>query len=375
MQMQFFEMTQNGSAICARLRGVCRRFMPVLGAFALLTGCQREPVQVYTVKKDPPRTDEHDHSQHEDQAPPPTVPRAPRPQVSWTLPAGWTETTAGQMSVGSFSIKGDGGEAQVTITPLTKLGGKDAEIVNMWREQVGLEALPKEEAAKQFEPVTIGPDRGNLFQIEGKGRPGEGNYAIVTAMVHREEASWFYKLAGNAALVAAQKPVFIEFLKSIKLTEATAGSVAAATPPAAPAAGGATSGGKFNWSVPSGWTQTAPGAMQVARFGVPEVNGAKAEVFVSVFPNDTGGTLANVNRWRRQVGLEEATEASLGDSVTPLEGAGAGAVFVELKGPKQTLLGAVVPREGSYWFYKLMGESAAVLPQKEAFRGFAKSKP
>lgn len=329
---------------------------------------------MYTVKKDPPRT-VHDHS-HEDEPTPTPTPRAPRPQVSWTLPSGWTEAAAGQMSVASFSIKGDGGEAQVTITPLAKLGGKDAEIINMWREQVGLEALPKEEAAKQFQAVAIGPDRGNLFQIEGKGRAGEGAYSIVTAMVHREEASWFYKLAGNTELVAAQKPVFVEFLKSIKLTEAPAAApqTASPTPPSTESNSAATSG-KFNWSVPSEWTQTAPGAMQVARFGVPEVNGAKAEVFVSVFPNDTGGTLANVNRWRRQVGLPEATEAGLGDTVSPLEGAGAGAVYVELKGPKQTLLGAVVPRDGSYWFYKLMGDSAAVLPQKDAFRGFAKSKP
>lgn len=353
------------------------RMLPALAllcALALLNGCQREDVQVYTVKKDPPRTDLHDHSQDEATAIPP--PRPARPQVSWTLPNGWTEAGAGQMSTASFTIKGDSGaEAQVTITPLAKLGGKDAEIINMWREQVGLEALPKEEAAKQFQPVTVGPDQGNLFQIEGKGRAGEGSYSIVTAMVHRDEASWFYKLAGNTELVAAQKPVFVEFLKSIKLTPAPAlASSETATPPAAPKENAASSG-KFNWNVPSAWTPTAPGAMQVARFGVPEVSGAKAEVFVSVFPNDTGGTLANVNRWRRQVGLPEATEATLGESVTPMEDAGAGAVFVELKGPKQALLGAVVPRDGSYWFYKLMGDPAAVLPQKDAFRGFAKSKP
>lgn len=375
MRMQLPENNRAHSAADARPRRTLRGALPFLCALALLTGCQRESVQVYTVKKDPPRTDEHDHSHDEQQTPTPPQ-RAARPQVSWTLPSGWTEAPAGQMSVASFSIKGDGGEAQVTITPLAKLGGKDAEIINMWREQVGLEALPKEEAAKQFQPVSVGPDRGNLFQVEGKGRPGEGNYAIVTAMVHREEASWFYKLAGNVALVAAQKPAFIEFLKSIKLTEAPAAApqTASATPPPTASNSPATSG-KFNWSVPSAWTQTAPGAMQVARFGVPEASGAKAEVFVSVFPNDTGGTLANVNRWRRQIGLPETTEAELGDSVTQLEGAGAGAVYVELKGPKQALLGAVVPRDGSYWFYKLMGDSAAVLPQKDAFRGFAKSKP
>jgi hypothetical protein len=30
----------------------------------------------------------------------------------------------------------------------------------------------------------------------------------------------------------------------------------------------------------------------------------KAEVTVSAFPGDTGGLLANLNRWRGQIGLE-----------------------------------------------------------------------
>ena len=39
------------------------------------------------------------------------------------------------------------------------------------------------------------------------------------------------------------------------------------------------------------------------------------------------------------------------------------------------LLGAIVPREGRYWFYKLLGDAAAVAPEKDAFIAFAKSKP
>lgn len=335
-------------------------------------------MQSYTVKKDPPRVDPHaghDHSQ-EDSSPVPPTPPKPRPQISWTLPAGWTEAGAGQMSVASFTIKGDAGaEAQVTITPLARLGGKDAQIVNMWREQVGLDALPPEEALKQFEKVTIGPDEGNLFQIEGRPKSADDAYQIVTAMVHREEASWFYKLAGNTALVTAQKPAFVAFLKSIRLTPPAETTTADESPAPAPSKRAEADGAAPKWTVPAAWNTTAPGPMQFARFGVPEVNGAKAEVFVSVFPNETGGTLANVNRWRGQIGLEPTTEADLGSCVTPLEGAGAGAVFIELKGPQKMLYGAIVPRAGSYWFYRLLGDTAAVAPQKDAFIAFAKSKP
>ncbi len=332
------------------------------------TGCQREEIQAYTVQKELPRSEAHHaHDGHDHSNDASTASPKARPQVTWTLPAGWKETARGQMSVASFSITGEAGqEAQVTITPLARLAGRDAEIVNMWREQVGLEPLAREEAVKQFEAIKVGDAPANLFQIEGKPKAGEAAMRIVTAIVHREEASWFYKLAGDATLVTAQKAVFVEFLKSIRLQEAAA--PAEAEVPVA-------SESKPKWTVPAPWKQLAAGQMQVARFEVPEVSGAKAEVFVSVFPNDTGGTLANVNRWRRQIGLAEVAEADLGKIVSPLEGAGNGAVFVELKGTDKTLFGAVVPRGGSYWFYKLLGDTPAVVPQKSAFKAFATSQP
>ena len=334
----------------------------------VLSGCGREDIQVYTVPKDktvtPPAAAASTSM--------PGIPPA-RPQVIWTLPQGWQESGAGQMSVASFSIKGEGGqEALVTITPLARLAGRDPEIVNMWREQVGLEPLEREEAVKQFETVDIGGETANLFQIEGKPK-GESNASrIVTAIVHRSEASWFYKLAGDAALVAAQKPVFIEFLKTIRLKEAMpenhppAGSSATAT---------SSTTTKRNWTVPGQWKEVPPGQMQMAKFTVPPRGSAKAEVSVSIFPNDTGGTLANVNRWRKQIGLSEVKEGELSSMVSPLDPSSPDAILVDMKSDSKQIIGAIVRRDGSYWFYKLMGDAEAVTPEKESFTSFAKSKP
>ena len=320
--------------------------------------CRREEIQVYTAPKD------KEVSAPAASASMPSIPPA-RPQVTWTLPNGWTEAGAGQMSVASFSIKVEGDqEAQVTITPLAKLAGRDAEIVNMWREQVGLKPLDREEAVKQFETVDVGGESGNLFQIEGNPQSGSPASRIVTAIVHRNEASWFYKLAGDAALVTAQKPVFIEFLKSIRLKEAP-------TQSSAPVA----SSTKPNWTVPKHWTEIAAGQMQMAKFNVPERGSARAEVSVSIFPNDTGGTLANVNRWRKQIGLPEVGSSELPSMVSPLDPSSPDAILVDMKSESKRIVGAIVPRNGSYWFYKLMGDVEAVGPEKEFFVAFAKSKP
>lgn len=310
-------------------------------------GCRREEIQVYTVPKD--RT------------------TSPGSRVTWTLPKDWTETGAGQMSVASFSIKGaDGQQAQVAITPLARLAGRDAEIVNMMREQLGQEPLDREAVAKQFETVQVGGETGNLFQIDGKLEGSSGASRIFTVIVHRSDKSWFYKLAGDASLVAAQKPAFVEFLKSIRFKEAPAEieREVSETPPA-----------KRDWKVPGEWKELPAGQMQAAKFAVPPRGSAKAEVSVSVFPSDTGGTLANVNRWRRQIGLPEVQQAELKSMVSPLDPANPDAILVDMTNNNKRLLGAIVPRGGSYWFYKLLGDAEAVTPEKETFVAFAKSNP
>jgi hypothetical protein len=324
--------------------------LAVIGA-----GCGREEIQVYTAPRET----------REKAA---TVANGkPRPRVAWTLPKDWKEVGAGQMSVASFSIAGSGGaDAQVTITPLAKLAGRDTEIVNMWREQVGQEPLSREEAVKQFVPVVVGGEPGNLFEISGVPQEGSPAARIVTAMVHRSDASWFYKLAGDAALVEVQKPAFIEFLKTIRITDG---------PPASEMAGHSHSAARPNWSVPAQWKELPAGQMQVAKFAVPERSGATGEVFVSVFPGDTGGLLANVNRWRTEIGLAAADDAEAARVVSALDPARPEAKLIDMTNNNRRLIAAIVPRDGSYWFYKLRGDADAVTPEREAFVNFAKSMP
>jgi hypothetical protein len=269
------------------------------------------------------------------------------------------------MSVASFSIKGaSGAEADVSITPLMRLAGRDVELVNMWRETVGLEALSREEAAKQLQPIEVGGESGNLFEVSGTARESSSPARIVTAMVHRPDASWFYKLTGDAALVEAQKPAFIEFLKSIRIKDGAPAEETAAAGSSKP-----------NWRVPGQWKELPAGQMQMAKFAVPQRGSAKAEVSVSIFPNDTGGTLANVNRWRGQIGLPEVQAADLPSMVSPLDPANPDAILVDMKSESKRVLGAIVPRSGTYWFYKLLGDTEAVAPEKESFVAFVKSAP
>jgi hypothetical protein len=320
--------------------------LPLLAA--LSAGCKREEIRVYIAPKD--RAFAREES--------PSEPGRSRPQLTWVLPRGWQETDPGKVSVANFAIKTSEGEASVNITPLPNLEGQEAMVVNMWREQVGQRPLTEEEIVASLVPVEVAGEPGKLFEIAGADKR-----RIITAMQHRGDASWFFKLAGDEAVVIAQKPAFLDFIKSVRMKESLAPTTTAH------------SHAHFNWSVPDQWHPLEAKEMQIARFAVPERGGAKAEVSVSIFPNDTGGTLANVNRWRKQIGLGEIGEADLPSVVRSLDGSEGGAILVELANASHRLVGAIIPRANQWFFYKLLGDADAVAAEREAFIRFASSPP
>ena len=171
--------------------------------------------------------------------------------------------------------------------------------------------------------------------------------------------------------MAAHKAEFLNFAKTIRFVgNAPAAPAQAAAP--VPTAPPESAMPQFKWAVPEGWKAMAPGQMQVAKFAVPEQNGAKAEVAVSIFPSDTGGTLANVNRWRAQLGIAATDDAGLKDCTQSLDG---GAILVDLANEQRQLVGAIVPRDGRWWFYKMLGDAPAVASAKDAFVEFVKTAP
>src|SRR5262249_4613854 len=60
---------------------------------------------------------------------------------------------------------------------------------------------------------------------------------------------------------------------------------------------------KVTWDVPGGWRSVQSG-QQVRAAPFRAGRGEGVEVSIAAFPGDGGGLLANVNRWRGQVGLE-----------------------------------------------------------------------
>lgn len=76
-------------------------------------------------------------------------------------------------------------------------------------------------------------------------------------------------------------------------------------------AGEAEAESAWPWRVPEGWVlDPEPRRMRLATYVVSDESG-DVEVAVTRFPGRVGGELANVNRWRGQMGLEPVDEAGL----------------------------------------------------------------
>jgi len=190
-------------------------------------------------------------------------------------------------------------------------------------------------------------------------------------------------------LVAQQKPAFLEFLKSVTFgaPAATQADLPASHPPiggsGAPAGQAAPnvspSGNKPNWQVPSGWQEVPAGQFLVAKFMVSGADNAKAAINVSMSAGEGGGLAMNVNRWRKQLGLNDLSETELNKLVTSIDTETGKAIFVDMSGTdartsqKARLVGAMVPGASQTWFYKLMGDEGLVDRQKDAFTKFVQT--
>lgn len=389
----------------APLRAAAVSGLVFLAALAL-TGCGRDQVSTYEVPKDAPpgagsASAGHAHGSMTGM---PGHGGGALPRITWEkLPDGWQENPApGPMRAASFLVRGAGPDAEAmaefAAIPMTGLEGMDLELVNMWRGQVKLPAVTEAESKQLATEVVIAGEKGRLYDmgstepvLEG-GRKGR----IVVAMLAREGTSWFFKLAGEDEVVAGARPAMVEFLKSIGFAP-PAPVETAGLPPGHPPMGGGMGGmggrsamrGNDNippgvgerphWHVPPSWTEVARSQFLVAKFQARDDAGGVAEINVSRSAGAGGGWLMNVNRWRAQLGLDPQDQAALDRDSTTLDTAMGKATVVDFTGADaenhvpSRCVGVMVPQPGETWFYKLMGPTALVTREREAFLNFVRT--
>ena len=145
-------------------------------------------------------------------------------------------------------------------------------------------------------------------------QPAEGSPVRTLAVIlpGADKYSRYVKLKAGADAVTAIEPQYLAFVKSIKVP--------------------ASDEQPLTYEVPKGWLEL-PKRQFVAvafRAGPPD-----QPLEITVSTPIGGDVLFNVNRWRKEVGLEEIAADKLPESSKPLVGGPPGAILVDLRGTAQ----------------------------------------
>ena len=126
--------------------------------------------------------------------------------------------------------------------------------------------------------------------------------------------------------------------------------------------------GELKWALPKGWTETRSGGMRYATIK-PTAPG-KIDVSVTVFPGTAGGEVANVNRWRNQIGLPPVDEAALAKDRKTLQSPAGGLTMFDYTSDGQVktrLVAAILFAGGNSWFVKMVGDAGPVAASRADF--------
>lgn len=129
-------------------------------------------------------------------------------------------------------------------------------------------------------------------------------------------------------------------------------------------------GHKLDWTLPKEWIREAnQGGMRYAT--LRPVGEAKVDVSIIPLAGAAGGELANVNRWRSQIGLDPVSEKELAALRTQLNSQAGPVAMFDLSNPRnpagRMLVGMLATRTGVTWFVKMVGEHDPVAKARPAF--------
>jgi hypothetical protein len=274
------------------------------------------------------------------------------------------------MRQASFLVKGDNGAvADISFVSLGSAAGNVLENVNRWLGQLGQPPITEEKLGEFAQRLHT--SLGDVTIVDLAGLPDNADPArdgrIIAAMVTTANATFFFKMRGNADLAEAQKGDFIKWVAAICNAQSKAGSPQIAAMP--PRDSGAP---RIRWETPEGWTEVPPSSMRYASFSAP-ADGGKIDISIVTFPGDGGSDADNVNRWRGQIGLAPVDASTVTSQVAPLKTADITFSTTDIAGDKTRTIAAWTRRDGRVWFFKATGPNAAVEKEKSKFVKFIES--
>ena len=131
----------------------------------------------------------------------------------------------------------------------------------------------------------------------------------------------------------------------------------------------------ISWNVPETWMPSVGHSMRLASFDIPFSKGI-GDLSVVSLGGASGGLTANVNRWRKQIGLDVMTEREIqAISVNGESKMGSYRLFRLINDSQQdkAILAAVMPMDRETLFIKLTANYEGITELETAFTDFCSS--
>lgn len=300
--------------------------------------------------------------------------------LAFSLPAGWQELAGSSLRPINLRPAGHP-DAECYVTLLAGDGGGMVANLDRWRKQLGLDPLQPGEVDELPELAMLG-GTAKLIDIEGAysgmGDDARAGWALVGAVLLQPGAAVFVKMTGPADVVQAEREAFLAFCSSLREPGAGAASASAPGSGAPGAAGPVGSAGPLAWKVPAGWRVGEPRSMRLVSFDI----GQASECYVTLLRGDGGGLVANLDRWRSELGLEATTPdevaamqrlPALGVESVLFEGVGTYSSMGGAPREDQKVLGAICLRGDDSVFVKMIGPREEVTARRDEFLAFVTS--
>ena len=131
----------------------------------------------------------------------------------------------------------------------------------------------------------------------------------------------------------------------------------------------------FTWEKPDSWIPSQGSSMRIASFDVPFSTGM-GDLSVMELGGEGGGLVANVNRWRGQIGLEPLEENEIRAQAQPGESdVGPYQIFqlINDSNSDTAMLTAILPMNNSTLYIKLTASIDGIMDLEKDFKTFCSS--
>ena len=352
----------------------------LLVAAAVFSGCGGDKVETYRIPKDIAAAEQPAIQPPAMDAPAagPAMSSTPAREsaFTWDFPSNWTtQTGTSNMRLASYRTPGGSDFSIIRL-----MDSDDLSNVNRWLGQLGRQPVDQAGLAPLTEHLDLGGKHMHLFTLDG---PPATDRSILAGIYRESGMAWFYKMDGSRSDIRTERSNMIGVMASMR--KGSPAAQASASPPEStpdsnnmqvlPGMQDQVSGiPDASWELPESWKAVEGNPIRKATIQVAD---GAAEMAVTAFPGDVGGLEANINRWRRQLGLSPASPGEIQNFTQAIEVDGRPGTLMYFSSgygnDKEGLLGLIVELERATWFFKMTGPSGLLLAEQPRFERFAQT--